>query len=144
MLNTYKHTLYKLSINTIFLNMVGLANDPEITLFPYDELGPITQKYITETLNIKSYAQLFYKIATINDAGRSCIEEFMESTKDRLQKDYGMTEGMAQVQSNALARLFVNGVSIGMRMRVVWNEDGKCTCVFLGQPCTKTIKHWDG
>lgn len=106
--------------------MVGLADDPDVALQPFDILGQTTKEYITQTLNMKTFAQFFFKIAsTRNDAGKSCVEYFLDCTKNRLIKDFGMEIATAQLQSNALARLFINGVTLGMRMRVVWNENGQ-------------------
>ena len=124
-LNSYKHLVYNVNVNRVFLKLIGMLQDNELVIHPFDVLNANTQQYILYDCQIKSFAALFYHICTVTDTkGKSCIEHFILKTQHVLSDKYGMTNASAQIEASKLAKLFINGIPVGVRMRVVWNEDG--------------------
>jgi hypothetical protein len=99
---------------------LGYTNVP---LQADDLLPAYVVQYVTTTMQIRSFAHLFYVVSTSAGSGNSCITNFLLTMVTRLQQVYNCSPADAKKYATAVIRLFINGIQLGMRLNVAWNED---------------------
>lgn len=119
--NNYRHTVYNRSMNDVFNAM--FLRYTNLMLKECDVLPAHAIEYITTTLNIQCFSDLFYFIATFSGNGQSCVNSFVANMTRQLQDVYNCSYLEAKLSATTVVRLFIHGIQLGLKLCVVWNEN---------------------
>ena len=122
-LNNYRHTTYNRSMNDVFNAM--FMKYTNLKLENHDVLPVTAVHYITTTLNIQCYSDLFCKIATRPGNGHSCVNGFLREMIENLKHNYACSDSEAKLSATTVVRLFINGIQLGIKLVVIWNENNE-------------------